>query len=134
MKIRLLPAVSTGSEQFRFFDVGFCFCQFPLLENLLFYSRKSLYTSRITDSVPSDADTSELFAKGSSTKTRVSSFGTSLAISWDMGIRERGLGARMIGIDTGEVCATSDNDPFCVGDELRLPARDGNGGCNMTQT
>lgn len=40
----------------------------------------------------------------------------------------------MMGIDAGGVCATSDNDPFWLGEELRLPAREGNGGCNTTQT
>lgn len=40
----------------------------------------------------------------------------------------------MMGIDAGGVCATSDKDPFWVGEELRLPAKDGSGGCRTTQS
>lgn len=54
--------------------------------------------------------------------------------SCKIGGLESGLGARMMGMDAGGVCATSDKEPFWVGEELRLPARDGRGGCNTTQT
>ena len=63
----------------------------------------------------------------------LSSVEAHISDSCKIGGLESGLGARMMGMDAGGVCATSDKEPFWVG-ELRLPASDGRGGCNTTQT
>ncbi len=63
-----------------------------------------------------------------------SSVETPISVSCAIGNLDSGLGARMMGIDAGGVCATSDKEPFWVGEELRLPASEGRGGCNTTQT
>ena len=75
-----------------------------------------------------------MFAEFSEGEILPSSVEAPITVSCAIGGLESGLGARMMGMDAGGVCATSDREPFCVGEELRLPAREGRGGCNTTQT
>ena len=75
-----------------------------------------------------------MFVVGSEGEFWLSSVEAPISVSCAIGSLESGLGARIMGMDASGDCATSDKEPFCVGEELRLPAKEGRGGCNTTQT